>query len=530
MYEKYRDDPVGFIKDILREEITDDIKEVCIAIRDNTIVQVPSANGTGKTHGAARIIVWAYKCHPGAQIYTAAAPPEDNLRRLLWGEISSIVEKNPALFLQDHVKLGSMEITRSALERCVGVTIPQTGDPSTRKARFSGKHAPYLLFVLDEADAIPEEIFEAIQSCMSGGEARLLCLFNPRMRTGPLWTRESRREAKIVRLSAFTHPNVVVGSKTVDGKEINIIPGAVTREITCQRISAWSRPLMPGENALEGDTFVVPDFLVGYRPKKNDEGEFYPAIQAGIRKVTEPAFCYMVLGRYSSQSENQLISREWCEAAVERRKAYVALFGEVPPVPCRPWLGLDVAEFGKDLNVVTLRYMDFVADQILWQGVDIGVSSKKGTDVYKVNDCEIGFIDANGIGAGVWPIMREKGCQVVRVMVQEKPTEIALTDNAVMGQFDMIRDQGWWAMREWIRTSRKAMLPLNSLVPGGLVDQMTAPTYSKTLTGRIKVCSNDIIRTRLRGASPDHATSLMLTFCPQISEEESSEVLSQKYA
>lgn len=33
-----------------------------------------------------------------SQVYTAAAPPESNLKKLLWGEIGSIVEKHPDLF------------------------------------------------------------------------------------------------------------------------------------------------------------------------------------------------------------------------------------------------------------------------------------------------------------------------------------------------------------------------------------------------------------------------------------------------
>ena len=40
---------------------------------------------------------------------------------------------------------------------------------AVREAKFSGKHAPYLLFILDEGDAIGDEVYRGIESCMSGG-------------------------------------------------------------------------------------------------------------------------------------------------------------------------------------------------------------------------------------------------------------------------------------------------------------------------------------------------------------------------
>ena len=97
-FEAYQGDPVGFCEATFGETYTDDVKTMMESVRDNPVTIAKSANATGKTHGAARVAAWFIKCFPDAQVYTAAAPPEDNLRRLLWGEIGSLVNKFPDVF------------------------------------------------------------------------------------------------------------------------------------------------------------------------------------------------------------------------------------------------------------------------------------------------------------------------------------------------------------------------------------------------------------------------------------------------
>ncbi len=85
--DEYQDDPVGFGEKVLGETYTDEVRAMMESVRDNPITVAKSSNATGKTHGAARVAVWWYKTFPDSQVYTAAAPPESNLKKLLWGEI-----------------------------------------------------------------------------------------------------------------------------------------------------------------------------------------------------------------------------------------------------------------------------------------------------------------------------------------------------------------------------------------------------------------------------------------------------------
>jgi hypothetical protein len=359
----YENDCVKFCEEVLRETYTEDVKELMRQVDKNVKIIGRSANATGKTHAAARIALWALLCKKGTQVWTAAAPPEDNLRFLLWGEIAKLCVKYPHLFVGFKVSLSSLEIISIADPQVFvkGITIPQEGEDAKKEARFSGKHAPFLLFILDEADAIPGPVYNGIESCMSGGDAHLLMLFNPRKASGPVYNLEVKKSGKVVVLSGLRHPNVISGA--------TVMAGAVTRETVVKRINEWTRDLIQGEEVNQ-DVFMIPECLIGAIAKR-DDGEWYAPLVAGMRKVVDSRFSYMVLGEYPSSSDDQLISRSSIDRAVLRRKQYLTLNGGRVPFEIRPRLGLDVAELGQDFNVCTLRYGGFVGDQILWGGIDV---------------------------------------------------------------------------------------------------------------------------------------------------------------
>jgi hypothetical protein len=487
-----------------------DKDSVCIRVEaEDRLFLTQDCIVTHNTHSAARIAVWFYKCFPGAQVYTTAAPPEDNLRRLLWGEISNVVSRHPSLFTDDRRSL--MHLERSPVEFLTGVTIPLNTQPNEREARFSGKHAPYLLFIVDEGDAVPSEIYRAIEGCMSGGFARMLIMLNPRQKTGPVWQMTRDRRANVLQLSAINHPNVITGKE--------LMPGAVNRETTVRRIQEMSRPLSPNEQP-DSQCFQVPAFMVGYTATGKD-GRPYPPIEAGWRKVTENSLWYMTFGEYPPQGDNQLIADDWIDAAVSRWHAYVARFGEVPPVNVQAVIGLDVADFGVDSNVLTPRWGGFVGRCYTWGGVDLGVTADRTVDILATMPPARNAlgemvaisricVDANGLGAGAPPLINRRlrhKVRVIGVRVTEKADEKAKQGLEELGEFVSLRDQLWWAVREWLRTDKGAMLPPDD----ELRDELLAPTYGRDRKGNIHVMSKDDMKAQLR-RSPDKAESLMLTF------------------
>ncbi|MCA1596083.1 MAG: hypothetical protein LC772_06630 [Chloroflexi bacterium] len=513
-FTRYQDDPVGFCRDVLGDNLTPNVTAMLESARDNVITEAQAATAVGKTHGMARLAIWAYKVWPDTQVYTAAAPPIENLKQLLWGEIGSIVERHPGLFSDDHVSLASMQIARSSKSFITGVTIPASGTERERETRFGGKHAGHLMFLVDEGNGVPREVFRAIEGCMSGGWARLVTSFNPREKSCAVYEMARDGACNVVLLPALTHPNVVSGQ--------DLFPGAVTREVVVRRINRWTRALAPGEQRTEDD-FLVPDFLVG-SVAHDERRQPYPRLPPGYRRVDEPSFWYMVLGQYPPVAANQLIAEAWIENARSRWDLYVLQYGENPPFATQPVAGLDVGEMGPDRSCLALRYGGWVARLHVWGGVDPLVTTEKAVRIVQHYRARYTNVDSTGVGASVAPGMRRYGVEANRIMVASAPSAEVMDD---VGEFGSTRDEGWWRMREWLRLDPGAMLPPDE----DLCQELAAPTYSKDLRGRIRISDNEAIKERLNPKrSPDRASALMLTFVPAPEQDGPGEIGVEEYA
>ena len=533
-YFDYGRNPVGFCKDVLTQSLTHDVERMLNTIVENRITVAVSANATGKTHGASCAAIWFKKSLPNSQVITATAPPsERNLKAKLWGEIRTQIKLNPKVFKGDKINNLYIEDGDDPKSFIQGVTIPMSGSEDEREAKFSGIHAPNLFFVLDEGDAIPDEIYRAIESCMSGGFCRMLIMFNPKRRMGAVYRMIRDGRCAVVSMKAFDHPNVKTGDEA--------ILGAVTREQTVKRINEWTKPLHKDESP-DGSCFEVPDFLVG-KTATDDKGTIFSPLEAGMRRIEEPQFAYMVLGEYPLQSTHQLISVDWIDDARTRWDAYVSVHGRIPPVGVRARMGLDAADLGEDYNTLCTRYGGWVDDIKRWHGMDPQQIAKRAGLIYHEKESFIINIDATGVGAGLAPnmnytfrlkcrncgnvivnptkdtnlspieeemkckkcshseLMEVVYCNAKRIMVASKPTE-----KTEMGEFTQLRDQLWWSVREWLRADSGSMLPPNER----LVEELSIPEY-EIRNGKIKVIDKEKMRAEL-GRSPDDADALCLTF------------------
>jgi len=493
-YFRYQNDPVGFCEEVLGETLTPDIKLMMESVRDNMVTVAISGNATGKSHGAARVAVWFYVCFPNCKVFTAAAPPLDNLKNILWGEIGSVVNKHPDLFT-DHA-ITFLDIRQGPEDFLTGVAIPAAA--TDKEARFSGKPQDNMRFIFDEGDAIPSEVYSGAESCMSGGHVRELIMFNPRMAAGEVFRMIRDHEASIVHLSAMNHPNVITGEE--------IILGAVTRGTTIRRVNDWTRPLVDCEKVEKEQLYDLPAFLVGQTTERKGGGEYLP-LKPGKYVIRNPAFAYMVLGRYPAQGTNQLISREWVSRARARWDIYVAKYGEVPPEGTEGIMGLDVADFGDDYNAACARYggyvTSFLPERDTWGGIDVIETGSRAHDWYnshpRITSCKV---DATGLGSGVAPQMQRLGCVATSVKAAASPTF-----RIEIGTFRHLRDQLWWQVREWLRTDPGAMLPPDE----EMIEELTAPIYEINEKGEIVVSSQDDLKEILK-RSPNKADALRQTF------------------
>ena len=488
-YAKYRQDPVGFMQNVLGLILTDQQKRFCEAVRDHQTVVGQSSNAVGKSFIVAAICIWVYKCFDGVQIYTLAAPPESNLRKIVWAHLNANFEKLPELFKNDTRK--DLLIQRNPLEFIAGITIPTSGSDQEREAKVSGKHSRVLVFILDEADAIPDAVFRGIESCASGGEVRIICTYNPRQPSGSVYRLVRDGKAHVLRLSAFDHENVITGE--------NRFPGAVTRAVVVRRICEWCRPLA-GQEKPDADCFELPAYLEG-EVGVGQSGELYQPLKAGWYKITNPSFAYMVLGQYPSAGSNQLIAQEWINRARSRWDAHIHAQGETPPALTRPVGGLDPSEYGSDETALIFRWGGYVGKPIVWSGMDPTETARRAAEHAKERSATRLFIDSIGIGSALPSLVSAAGMPGVSVKASERATA-----KSEIGEFNRLRDQLFWSLREWLRVDPGAALPPDET----LLEELQVITYEID-AGKIKIMSKDNIR-ELLGRSCDRADALCLTF------------------
>lgn len=170
-----RKDPIYYAKEVLGvEEIEPYQAEVMRSVRDNPKTAFRSAHGVGKTALASWIINWFIDCFPDSKVITTASSWRQ-VKKMLWPEVHKWRNK------ADLVKIGILPKSWEKLD--LGIKKSDdwfaTGEASNDHQKMEGFHAPYILFVVDEGKAVPDETYEAIEGALSTGFTRLLVISTP---------------------------------------------------------------------------------------------------------------------------------------------------------------------------------------------------------------------------------------------------------------------------------------------------------------------------------------------------------------
>jgi len=160
---------------------------------DGAKVSVRSGHGIGKSSTAAWIMSWFIETHDFAKI-PCTAPTSHQLRDILWGELSkwrrqadlcSAARGDPAWLWLSHLfrLLNDALVDPSAREWGAFARTAKKENPEA----LQGFHGEHLLFVIDEASGVVEEVFEAAEGALSTPGARVLLLGNATRTTGTFY-------------------------------------------------------------------------------------------------------------------------------------------------------------------------------------------------------------------------------------------------------------------------------------------------------------------------------------------------------
>lgn len=381
-----REDPLsldgpGWAKIRLGAHVWSVQRDIMDSVRDHRYTAVPSCFDSGKSWIASVIAAWWLDTHPIGQAFVVStAPVHDQIVGILWREIQAR--------FADATKMGFSlpgRVTQDAQWKTDGGMLIGFGrKPSVgNEVAFAGIHDRFVLVIMDEADGIPQGLYDATDGLLTNADARCLAIGNPWDATGPF------------------------AKACAPGSGWNVLP-----------ISAYDTPNFTGE--------VVPDHLppllvspewVEERKRRWGEGS--------------PRWVSKVLGQFPKVSDDTLIEPAWVQRAAER---------DLVPDEEDQALSADVARYGADETCVGHRrggHFRIVATRS--KQSTMRTAGMIARIVRGIPSRPTIAVDADGIGGGVVDRLVELEVDNVPLHGGHSPTDATEFGNA--------RSEWYWALR-----------------------------------------------------------------------------------
>jgi hypothetical protein len=438
---------VRFVLDVLKvSEIAPYQEDILRALVTHKKVSVRSPHGAGKTVLAAWVILWGMCAFPSDVKIPTTASVWRQLTKFLWPEIHKWARR------ADWDKLGmTVRYGKELLEQSFKLPDGReafalaSNDPSA----IEGAHAHTLLYVFDEAKAIPNGIWDAAEGAFStatgdnGSAAFALAISTPSNPAGRFYDIHRRKPG----YADWWTRHITL--------EEAIAAGRISREWADKRREQWGADSAVYQNRVEGN--------------------------------------------FSTESAETLIPLAWVEAANER---WYALKGKATG---KQSYGVDPARMGEDQTCIA-HLIGSVIQPLIYASKQNTMATVDQVVEQLNYDTSIPIaVDVIGVGAGVHDRLNQLRYNSIAVNVASSTT---LTDATEAQGFVNLRSALWWCYgRELLdpRNPNPIALPPDDLLTGDL----TAPMYSRTSNGRIKVESKDDIKARI-GRSTDSADAVLL--------------------
>lgn len=174
-----KQNPTYFVRKIIGGEPTPWQEEALdyLALHDKLAIR--SGHGVGKSAFMAWVALWWMSTHYPCKI-ACTAPSAHQLEDVLWAEIRLWHRKmNPAFSSQIKISGDRMELVGSPESFAVART-----SRKEQPEALQGFHAEYMLFLIDEASGVPDNIFEVAEGALSTPGAKVIMAANPTRTSG----------------------------------------------------------------------------------------------------------------------------------------------------------------------------------------------------------------------------------------------------------------------------------------------------------------------------------------------------------
>lgn len=184
----YADHPVEFVEDIIRATPDPEQAAILRSVAHNQLTSVRSGHGVGKSTVEAWAVIWFICTRPFPKI-PCTAPTQHQLFDILWAEVSKWLRNNPALS-EEIIWTKEKVYMRGYPEEWFAVA-----RTASKPDALQGFHADDVLYIIDEASGVEDNIFEPVLGSLSTPGARLLMCGNPTQLSGFFYDSHNKNRA-----------------------------------------------------------------------------------------------------------------------------------------------------------------------------------------------------------------------------------------------------------------------------------------------------------------------------------------------
>lgn len=354
--------------------------EILQALSDCPRVAVRSGQKTGKSTSAVAAALWFASTRPRARVIFTA-PTHRQIRAILWRELKH-------LYHNAKTDLGGVlhELPELGLQWQDGREL--FGFFTTEAEKMAGISGPHVLFVVDEASGIPNEIYEAIEGNRAGG-ARIVMFSNPTQTSGVFYDafNEKREFWKCIHVS----------SEEAAGTGI---PGLATADYIAEKKREW------GEDS--------------------------------------PIYQVRIAGNFPAQSENAVVALMDIEGAIARYEDT-----EDDSVLS---IGVDVARFGDDNSALCARRGKKTLAVTPIKGLDTKQLAGRVLGMvrllrYGKHERVKVFVDVIGVGGGVADNLRDAHKEKEIHLFEVNVSNVAFHEE----EYFNLRSELWFRAAKFLR-------------------------------------------------------------------------------
>ena len=357
---QYRDDPVGFILDVLPDAGLPYAKqrEMLELLVHNRRVSVVGCYASGKDWAAARAVLWWLETRPHAKV-VVTGPTQRQVREIVWREMR-IARKAASAPLAGKILRDRYEIDDDRFA---------IGFSTNKPDNLQGFHSPNLMVIVTEAHAMKPAFEEALKRL---NPARVLLTGNALSSNGEFYEshRAKRGNYQRVRISAYDTP-------AFTGENIDV-PGLMTETDIAER--------------------------------EDDYGRDHPLFMAGVLALFPDAQDDSLVGRQAVEDAMDPAAPSGDGAPTEEEDAREPVY-----------VGVDVARFGFDKSALVARRGQRVVAAKTFAKMDTMRLAFEAAEMAREWRADAVFVDETGVGGGVVDRLRELGAPVYGVQFGGKP-------------------------------------------------------------------------------------------------------------